>query len=85
MPNPDWVVNAVEARENYTLRLWFEDGSVKDFDCKEIFTDKPFEPLQDESFFSRAHLFADTVAWSEEIDIAPEYLYEHGKRIAIQR
>lgn len=74
----DWAVNAVKVRDNYTLRLWFEDGSVKDFDCKEIFNDRPFEPLKDVSFFKRAHVFADTVAWSDEIDIAPEYLYEHG-------
>lgn len=72
MPNPEWVVNTVEVRE---------DGSVKDFDCREIFNDKPFEPLKDRRFFSQAHIFADTVAWSDEIDIAPEYLYEHGKNV----
>ena len=81
MPNPKWCVNAVEARENYILRLWFEDGSVKDFDCREIFNDKPFEPLKDRFFFAQAHVFADTIAWNDEIDIAPEYLYEHGKLI----
>ena len=81
MPNPEWVVNAVEVRDNYILRLWFEDGSVKDFDCRTIFTEKPFEPLQDRLFFSQAHVFADTIAWSDEIDIAPEYLYEHGKNV----
>lgn len=46
MPNPNWVVNAVKVRDNYILRLWFEDGSVKDFDCSQIFTEKPFQPLQ---------------------------------------
>ena len=81
MSNPEWVVHAVEIRSNYILRLWFEDGSVKDFDCKDIFSEKPFEPLQDISFFSKAHVFADTVAWSDEIDIAPEYLYEHGENV----
>ena len=44
MPNPEWVVN-VEVRENYVLRLWFEDGSIKDFDCHDIFNDKTFQPL----------------------------------------
>ena len=78
MTNPNWVVNDVKVLDNYTLRLYFEDGSVKNFDCSEIFNDKPFQPLQDKSFFAKAHIFADTVAWSDEIDIAPEYLYEHG-------
>ena len=81
MPNPDWVVNAVEVRENYTLRLWFEDGSVKDFDCRKIFHDKPFQPLQNKQFLAKAHVFADTVAWTDEIDIAPEYLFENAKNI----
>ena len=81
MSNPEWSVKAVEVRDDYILRIWFEDGSVKEFDCREIYCEKPFEPLQDRKFFSRAHVFADTVAWSEEIDIAPEYLYEHGKNI----
>lgn len=81
MPNPDWSVNAVEVRDGYILRIWFEDGSIKEFDCREIYNEKPFEPLQDKKFFSQAYVFADTVAWSEEIDIAPEYLYEHGTSI----
>lgn len=81
MSNPDWAVTAVEVRDNYVLRLWFEDGSVKDFDCQALLTEKPFELLQDKYFFSQAHVFADTIAWSDEIDIAPEYLYEHGKDI----
>lgn len=83
MSNPKWCVNAVEVHDDYILRIWFEDGSVKDFNCREIFTDKPFEPLQDRCFFSQAHVFADTVAWNDEIDIAPEYLYEHGKPCGI--
>ena len=81
MPNPEWCVNAVEVRDNYILRLWFEDGSVKDFDCHELLNEKPFQPLQNKSLFSQAHIFADTVAWNDEIDIAPEYLYEHGKDV----
>ncbi|MBR1439305.1 MAG: DUF2442 domain-containing protein [Synergistaceae bacterium] len=56
MLNPDWVVNSVEVRENYILRLQFEDGSVKDFDCHELLNEKPFEQLQDKFFFSQAHV-----------------------------
>ena len=81
MTNPNWVVNDVKVLDNYTLRLYFEDGSVKDFDCSKIFNEKPFQPLHDKNFFAQAHIFADTVAWNEDIDIAPEYLYEHGKKI----
>ena len=81
MANPEWSVKAVKVLDEYILRIWCEDGNVKDFDCREIYHEKPFELLQDKSFFSRAYVFADTVAWSDEIDIAPEYLYEHGQPV----
>ena len=77
--NLDWAVNALKVRYNYVLRIWFEDGSVKNFDYREIFYDKPFQQLKDISFFAKAHVFADTVVWNDKIDIAPEYLHEHGK------
>lgn len=66
------------------LRLWFEDGSVKDFDCTELLNDKVYSPLHNISFFRQAQALYGTVRWSDEIDIAPEYLYEHGKDITSQ-
>ena len=61
MSNPNWVVNDSKNLDNCTLRFCFEDRIVKVFDC--------------EDFFAQAHIFADTVAWNDKIDIAPEYLY----------
>ena len=84
MPNPEWTVNALEFRGGYVLRLWFEDGSIKDFDCRELLDDKVYSSLHDMSFFRQAQALYGTVRWSDEIDIAPEYLYEHGKDITSQ-
>ena len=81
MSNPEWTVNALEFRGNYILRLTFEDGSVKDFDCTELLDDRVYSPLRNMSFFRQAQALYGTVRWSEEIDIAPEYLYEHGKDV----
>ena len=81
MPNPEWTVNALEFRGDYVLRLWFEDGSVKDFDCAALLDDRVYSPLRSMSFFHQAQALYGTVRWSDEIDIAPEYLYEHGKDI----
>ena len=81
MPNPEWVVNALEFRGGYILRLWFEDSSVKDFDCTELLDDKVYSPLRNMSFFRQAQALYGSVRWSDEIDIAPEYLYEHGKSV----
>ena len=81
MPNPEWVVNALEFRGGYVLRLWFEDGSIKDFDCMELLDDKVYSSLHSMSFFRQAQALYGSVRWSDEIDIAPEYLYEHGKSV----
>lgn len=81
MANPNWVVNDIQVRDNYTLRLWFEDGSVKDFDCTELLNEPIYTPLRDINFFQKAQALYGTVRWNEDIDIAPEYLYEHGKNI----
>ena len=81
MPNPEWTVNALEFVGDYVLRLWFEDGSVKDFDCAELLGERVYSPLRNMSFFHQAQALYGTVRWSEDIDIAPEYLYEHGKDV----
>ena len=79
MPNPEWVVNSLEFRGGYVLRLKFEDGSVRDFDCIELLDEPVYKLLRNMSFFRRAQALYGTVRWNENIDIAPEYLYEHGK------
>ncbi len=36
MPNPEWIVDALEFRGRSVLRLWFEDDSGKDFNCAKL-------------------------------------------------
>ncbi len=81
MPNPEWTVNALEFRGGYVLRLWFEDGSVRDFDCMELLDEPIYKCLNNMSFFRQAQALYGTVRWNEDIDVAPEYLYEHGEPI----
>jgi hypothetical protein len=74
-----WVV-AAEVLDNYTLRLTFNNGSVKTFDCEPLIQQFPiFSPLQDKQKFNNIALDGWTVTWeNNSIDIAPEYLYEKG-------
>ena len=74
-----WVV-AAEAHDNFMLRLTFNNGSVKTFDCKPLIQQFPvFSPLQDKQKFHNISLDGWTVTWENgTIDIAPEYLYEKG-------
>ena len=39
------------------LKLKFEDGSIKDFDCKELLDEPIYSPLRNMSFFARHKLY----------------------------
>lgn len=76
---PEWVVLEVVPHEDYTLSLKFADGSRKKFDMRPIINKgKVFKPLEDISFFMQAHEGGSGVVWDDQIDIAPETLYEEG-------
>lgn len=76
MSNPAWVVNHVEPRMDYTLRILFEDGSVRIYDARPLLNKPIYTPLQNIGYFMQARVECGTVVWSDEIDIAPEHLYE---------
>lgn len=80
----EWVVMEVEPKPDFTLNILFASGEKKCVDMKPVIkrwiTKNPhlFKPMQDINFFMRAGSDGISVAWSDQIDIAPEYLYEHG-------
>lgn len=74
------VVN-VKSQDDFVLFLEFENGEKKLFDCKKLFDKKPFQALQDKELFNQVKNQFGTVAWPNEIDIAPETLYIDGKNI----
>ena len=73
---PFWIVKKVTPRDNYILELSFADGKTKLFDMKPYLDWKIFEPLKNPAFFNQAHTNGTTVVWNDQIDIAPETLYE---------
>ncbi len=64
--------------DDYTLRLVFENGEVKNFDSRQLFEKKPYACLKDKNFFNRAKLKHGTIVWNDDIDISPETLYALG-------
>ena len=76
MKNPKWCVKKVEPTKNYELILTFEYGERKIMNMKPLLEDPENEPLRNQSFFLKAHIVGDSVGWNEDIDIAPEFLYE---------
>jgi len=63
------------------LRLWFNDGKVKDVDLKDDLYGEIFEPLQNQEFFQQVKINPETktVEWPNGADFAPEYLSEIGQ------
>lgn len=68
------IVNA-EYLTDYKLSIEFSDGRKGIADLESMIQRfKPFYPLQDKNIFSKFEVDY-TIRWSDELDIAPEYLY----------
>ena len=76
-----WIVTNVIPNKDYTLLITFITGEKKIFDFKKIIDKKTFEPLKNINLFLKAHVESGTVAWNDDIDIAPEYLYDNSENI----
>lgn len=64
--------------DNMMMILTFSTGEQRLFDAT-ILTGSAFQPLTDEAIFKDCKIVNGIVTWmDEEIDCAPEYMYEHG-------
>ena len=68
-------VIAVTAKEDFSLDLKFNDGSVRRFDAKPYLDYEFFRELKDPDYFKQVRLAFGTVQWPHEQDISPETLY----------
>jgi hypothetical protein len=71
-------VVAVEAKPNYLLHLEFENGEKRIFDMSPYMDKKPFVQLKGSPLFAMAFVDYGTVVWPNNIDIAPETLYDRS-------
>ena len=77
-------VTTAEYADDYRIILSFDDGIKKLVDLREtIFNDRRpiFEPLRKKEFFKDFEIKFNTITWKNEVDFAPEFLYEIGARI----
>jgi len=75
----DISVRRVKALDDFKLDLTFSDGERKIYDMKPQIWGVAFEPMKGNmDFFRKVFLWMGTVAWPENIDIAPEELYDNG-------
>ncbi|MGE5293332.1 MAG: DUF2442 domain-containing protein, partial [Solirubrobacterales bacterium] len=63
------------------LLLVFENGQQRRFDMKPLLEKKPFSRLKDLPLFMKAAVACGTVTWPENIDIAPETLWDKSEPV----
>ena len=63
---------------DYTIHVWFADGTEGDVDLGNELYGEVFEPLKDPVVFKTFTVHPDfhTLCWPNGADIAPEFLYE---------
>ena len=82
MNEPKWVVKQAVPKSDYTIELEFADGKQGVFDASPLLEYPLFAPLKSRAFFQLARVDGGTVVWNDELDIAPEHLYEACAPIA---
>ena len=76
MKTPAWVVREVVPKEDYTLLITFADGGKRLYNALPLLSKAIFADLKSLPFFLTARVSGDTVIWNDDVDIAPEHLYE---------
>ena len=72
---------SVKAVDDYKLIIKFSTGEEKIYDAKGDIDHGVFQSLRDKNLFERARIARGTVVWNDELDIAPETLYQDSKPI----
>jgi len=73
----------VTYESGYKIKVRFETGQVKVVDLSSHLDGPIFEPLKDLQYFRRfaVNTDIDTVAWPNNADFSPDFLYEIGVEV----
>ncbi len=72
------TVTDVKASGNFSLLLTFSNGEKRLYDAKPLLKEKLYQDLRNPNLFLQAKALYGTVVWNDNLDIAPEYLYEQS-------
>ncbi len=67
---------SVNVTGDSTILVTFSNGEVRLFDLKPLLSRKCYAGLNDQAFLSLAFIQYGCVAWPDNIDIDPDWLYE---------
>lgn len=66
-------------RDDFTLELWFDTGDHRLFDMAPYLDKGAFTRLKNPDEFKRAYVGFDTVCWPDNLDMAPETLFDRSE------
>jgi len=76
-----WEVKSVKPLDNYRLLLTFANNEQRCYDIKPLLDTGVFKSLKDPVMFNTVRVCFDSIAWANQVDIAPETLYMDSVKI----
>jgi len=76
-----WEVKSVKPLDNYMLLLTFANNEQRCYDIKPLLNIGVFKSLKDPAMFNTVRVCFDSIAWANQVDIAPETLYADSVKI----
>jgi len=73
------TVTSVQATNDHKLILNFDNSEQRVFDMQPILNFGRFSELKNLNEFKKVHIAFDSIEWSNELDLDPEYLYEKSE------
>lgn len=77
-----YTIKTVEAKENLVLSVTFQNGIIKEYDVKQLFSTFPvFNKLQTiNGLFEKANvdISGQGIVWNDEIDLDAKSVWENG-------
>ncbi|MCL2383061.1 MAG: DUF2442 domain-containing protein [Oscillospiraceae bacterium] len=75
---------SVKPIEDMQLIVSFDDGAVRKYDVKKLFSSHPvFKKLEDKELFEsvKVDMGGSGLAWNDDIDLAEYEIWKNGERI----
>ena len=74
-------IEEATALDGQTLRVRFDNGVVKHYDCADLLAEATFAPLRDRQRFQKVSVAPDGcgVIWSDELDLAEAEIWQNGR------
>ncbi len=78
--NPYPKIKSVQPQASQMLLVVFDNGTVKQYDCRKLFENEAFKRLKEEWFFKTVQVDAGGygVSWDEDVDLSEGELWENG-------